>query len=92
MKKVRAHVIITGVVQGVFFRAHTQKEAEKHTVFGWVKNKEDETVEAVFEGKQAEVEALVQWCHTGPPFSQVDQIDIKWGNYTGKFLRFSILY
>jgi len=92
MKKVRAHVIVKGLVQGVLFRDNTRKEAEKHTVFGWVKNKEDGTVEAVFEGNQAEVETLVQWCHTGSPFSRVDQIDIKWGNYTGKFLRFSILY
>ena len=92
MKKVRAHVIVKGVVQGVFFRAHTQKEAEKHAVLGWVKNKEDGTVEAVFEGNQAEVEALVQWCHTGPPFSRVEQADIKWENYTGKFSGFSILY
>jgi len=92
MKKIRAHVIVKGLVQGVFFRAHTQKEAKKHRVLGWVKNREDGTVEAVFEGNQAEVEALVAWCHSGPPFSRVDRVDITWENYTGKFLGFSISY
>ncbi|HPD60621.1 MAG TPA: acylphosphatase, partial [Thermodesulfobacteriota bacterium] len=59
MEKVRAHVIIEGRVQGVFFRAYTQEQARLKKVTGWVKNRYDGKVEAVFEGEKNAVQALI---------------------------------
>lgn len=89
---VRAHVVISGKVQGVFFRMETLEEARKTGVSGWVKNKQDGTVEAVFEGEKALVDSVIQWCRQGPPVSRVDNVDIEWEPYTGKFTDFSIRY
>lgn len=89
---VRAHVVISGRVQGVFFRMETLEEARKTGVSGWVKNKQDGTVEAVFEGEKALVDSVIQWCRQGPPVSRVDNVDIEWEPYTGKFTGFSIRY
>lgn len=89
---VRAHVVISGRVQGVFFRMETLEEARKTGVSGWVKNKQDGTVEAVFEGEKALVDSVIQWCRQGPPVSRVDNVDIEWEPYTGKFPGFSIRY
>lgn len=89
---VRAHVVISGRVQGVFFRMETLEEARKTGVSGWVKNKQDGTVEAVFEGEKALVDSVIQWCRQGPPVSRVDNVDIEWEPYTGKFTDFSIRY
>jgi len=66
MKKVRAHVLVEGRVQGVFFRACTQDEARKRNVTGWVKNRFDGKVEALFEGEESDVAALLGWCNSGP--------------------------
>ena len=63
---VRAHAIITGIVQGVFFRMETQRAAEQHNVVGWVRNRRDGSVEAVFEGDRKEVDAVLDWCREGP--------------------------
>ena len=92
MKNVRARVIIEGIVQGVFFRAHTQKEAQQRGVSGWVKNRYDGTVEALFEGDQERVQALINWCHTGPPHARVDNVRVSWEDYTGEYSGFSVTY
>ena len=92
MEKVRAHVLIEGRVQGVFFRAHTQDEARKRKVAGWVKNRFDGSVEAILEGEKADVEALVAWCHKGPPHARVKQVEVEWKSYTGEFKDFSVDY
>ncbi|MCJ7803146.1 MAG: acylphosphatase, partial [Desulfobacterales bacterium] len=63
MEKVRVRVIIEGRVQGVFFRHHTQEMAFKLGVKGWVKNRRDGRVEALFEGDQEWVDQIIQWCH-----------------------------
>jgi acylphosphatase len=60
--KTRAHVLVTGTVQGVFFRYETRTKAAQHKVTGWVRNTRDRRVEAVFEGEKEEVEALVAFC------------------------------
>ena len=90
MNTVRAHAIIEGRVQGVFFRAHTRQEARKRRVSGWVKNRFDGSVEAVFEGDRHAVEAIIAWCHSGPPRSRVDDVKCTWSEYTGEFSDFSI--
>jgi acylphosphatase len=72
---VRRHVVVRGDVQGVFFRDSTRSEAERQGVAGWVANRGDGSVEAVFEGDEAAVEALVDFCRSGP--SQADVRDVE---------------
>ncbi len=89
---VGARVIISGKVQGVFFRAETQKAARRYGVVGWVRNRTDGTVEALMEGLREDVEVLIAWCNEGSPMSRVDRVDVKWKEYTGKFARFEVTY
>lgn len=86
----RAHVIISGRVQGVFFRANTQRAAARHGVTGWVRNLPDGTVEAVFEGSGDSVDAVVEWCRTGDPPSRVDHVAVSREPCTGAFDGFEI--
>jgi acylphosphatase len=72
---VRARVVVHGLVQGVCFRAATQEAAERHGVAGWVRNRDDGTVEAVFEGTEESVERLVAFCRTGPEATRVDRVE-----------------
>jgi len=88
--KVRAHVFISGMVQGVFFRSETRDEAEKLGVKGWVRNLPDGTVEAVFEGEEKSVKELIEFCRRGPPGARVTDVDIIWENYTGEFRNFEV--
>ena len=91
-EKVRAHVRIHGRVQGVCFRMETQHVAETIGVSGWVRNRPDGTVEAVFEGTSSHVDQLLKWCHAGPPMSDVTHVDIKWEAYTGEYGAFDITF
>ena len=91
-EKVRAHVIVSGRVQGVFFRAETQEEAKELGVFGWVKNLAEGRVEAVFEGEKPKVEQLVKWAESGPPGAVVNDLNVVWEEYQGEFNGFEIRY
>lgn len=86
------HLYISGIVQGVFFRAHTQDVARSLDLTGWVRNLHDARVEVVTEGPKDNLEKLIQWCHKGPPGASVTNVEIKWGNATGKFRDFEIRY
>lgn len=90
MPRARAHVIISGGVQGVFFRVHTRDRAKAVDVVGFVKNRGNDEVEAVFEGEQKDVERVVTWCHRGPPLANVDNIRVGWERPTNEFDKFSI--
>ena len=90
--KVRAHAIISGRVQGVFFRVETKHAADGFGVFGWVRNRRDRTVEALFEGDQDRVDAVLEWCKEGPPHAQVSDVKIDLEDYTGEFSGFEITY
>jgi acylphosphatase len=90
--KTRAHVIISGKVQGVFFRSETRREAGKHNVTGWVRNLPDDRVEAVFEGEQENVEKLLEFCEKGPLGAKVAKTEITWKPYSGEFRGFEIRY
>ena len=90
--KVRARSIISGRVQGVFFRVETKRAADGLGVFGWVKNRRDGTVEALFEGDRDRVDALLEWCKEGPGHSQVSNVGIDWEDYAGEFSGFGITY
>jgi len=86
------HVTIRGRVQGVFFRMETKRTADRYAVFGWVRNRADGTVEAVFEGDQEKVVTVVDWCRRGPRHADVRGIDIQAEPYTGEFTEFLITY
>jgi acylphosphatase len=91
-EQVRARVVITGKVQGVCFRAETQRAAKQRNVLGWVRNRPEGSVEALFEGDSPAVKAMLEWCWQGPPFSRVQHVDVKWEAYTGDFDRFDIAF
>ncbi len=82
MDAVRAHVFISGRVQGVNFRASTRDEARRSNVRGWVRNLDDGRVEAVFEGPRAAVHRLVSWSHSGPIGAHVDHVELIWEDPT----------
>ena len=92
MEKVRARVIIEGRVQGVFFRHHTQEVAFRLDLKGWVKNRRDGSVEALFEGDKKKVDQIIQWCNRGPSEARVINVQTAWEHYTGEFEDFSIHY
>jgi acylphosphatase len=81
---VRAHVRISGRVQGVCFRAYTVDEARAAGVAGWVRNTPDGRVEAVFEGDKPAVEAMIAWCRNGPPAARVNGVEVVWGEPKGE--------
>lgn len=72
--KARAHVFVTGVVQGVFFRSETARLAQRLGLTGWVRNLDDGRVEAVFEGEQEDVKKAVEFCKRGPSVSRMWRI------------------
>ena len=76
--RVRAHVFVSGTVQGVYYRANTRDTAREYGVDGWVRNLKDGRVEAVFEGDDPDVEAMIEWCHTGSPQAVVDDVDVEY--------------
>lgn len=77
-ERVRAHVWVSGNVQGVCFRAYAEDEATFRGVAGWIWNAPGGRVEAVFEGTRAAVEAMIQWCHRGSPASRVTGVEVAW--------------
>ncbi len=74
-ERIRAHVHISGRVQGVYYRANTREQARERGVDGWVRNLDDGRVEAVFEGPSDAVESLVDWCHEGSPAASVESVE-----------------
>lgn len=70
----RVRLLIQGQVQGVGFRVHTRAMARRRGLSGWVRNRSDGTVEAVFEGPADQVREAVQWCRKGPPSARIDQV------------------
>lgn len=88
----RAHVVVQGLVQGVWFRASTRDEAVRIGVGGWVRNLPDGSVEALFEGEAKKVEAIVGWCHRGPSGARVSRVDITWEPYKNEFASFDVRY
>jgi acylphosphatase len=73
---IRRHVIVRGTVQGVFYRASCQQEAVRAGAAGWVANRPDGSVEAVFEGPDDLVAHMVEWCRTGPPRAVVTDVEV----------------
>jgi acylphosphatase len=92
MEQVRAHVIISGHVQGVSFRAYTRDRAREAGVHGWVRNLNDGRVEAVFEGSRQAVQKLVSWCYSGPIQAQVEKVEVEWEEPTHQEGAFGIVW
>jgi acylphosphatase len=86
----QAHVVFHGRVQGVYFRAHCEDEANRLGIKGWVANKPDGSVEGLFEGKRTDVESLIEYCKRGQPHARVSECDVRWNRSTGKFHDFRI--
>ena len=86
------HLYINGKVQGVYFRQGMKEAAEKNNVNGWVRNLPDKRVEAVLEGAESNVEAVMDWSRIGPPGGVVEDLQIKEEKHKGEFSNFEILY
>lgn len=88
----RVKVVVNGIVQGVNFRRYTQMTAIKFGVNGWVHNLPTGAVEGCFEGEQAAVSALIEWCRNGPPSGRVDSLEVSEEQYRGEFDSFTVRY
>lgn len=73
----RRHVLIYGFVQGVGFRFSVERAARSRAVSGWVRNRPDGAVEAVFEGEPEDVDALVDFCRRGPRGADVERVEVR---------------
>jgi acylphosphatase len=85
------HLYISGKVQGVYFRQGMKEVAEKNNVKGWVKNLPDRRVEAVLEGEESSVDAVVDWSRFGPPGASVENLKILNENPNKEFSDFEII-
>jgi len=92
MERARAHLIISGLVQGVWYRASARDEARKLGLAGWVKNSYDGNVEALAEGPKDLIEKFVAWCRKGPPYARVEDVKVDWQSPTGEFRDFRVVY
>ena len=90
--RIAATVIITGRVQGVFFRAETRKTALSLGLSGWVRNLSDGSVKAFFQGDDTAVDKAMDWCAKGPPLSRVDRVDVSEETVRSGLAGFEIRY
>lgn len=90
-KYIRAHIIVEGNVQKVFYRLKTRDEAIELGLTGWIKNQKDGTVEAVFEGPENLVKEIILWCKSGPKLAQVKNLKVTYEKATNDFKDFTIL-
>jgi acylphosphatase len=86
----RTSLRIRGKVQGVFFRESTRVEATRLGLTGWVRNRDDGSVEAVAEGESAALEDFIRWCHQGPQAARVTDVERADGEPTGEFRTFTV--
>lgn len=86
----QAQLVVRGRVQGVFFRASSQREAKRLGLTGWVRNRQDGAVELCVEGEEDEVKEMIAWAHRGPSAARVEKVDVRWRGYVGEFAEFRI--
>ena len=87
---VRAHLFITGIVQGVGYRYHCRRHAQGLGLVGWVRNLDDGRVEAVLQGTREQVESMIKWCYRGPSEAQVSDIAVTYEAAADEFQDFGI--
>ena len=92
MVEKRAHLIISGRVQGVYYRYSTQQEAMRLGLTGWVRNLPNGNVEAAVEGNEATVERMIEWCRQGPAGARVSEVEQTLTEASGEFEEFKIKY
>ena len=92
MKQQRVHILVSGKVQGVFFRQALKVIAKKNNVFGWVRNLPDKSVEAILEGDDKYVNQVIEWARIGPANSHVDDIEVSNEEFKNEFSTFEVLY
>ena len=92
MKQHRVHILVSGKVQGVFFRQALKVIAKKNNVVGWVRNLTDKRVEAILEGDNKSVNLVIEWAKIGPANSHVDNIEINNEEFENEFSTFEVLY
>ncbi len=90
MTKARAHVYVTGRVQGVFYRSFVRTRAQLLNLKGWVKNTMDGCVEIVFEGYADDINSAIEQCRRGPPHAQITDLRVEWEKPTSEFAGFEI--
>jgi len=86
----RVHLLVSGKVQGVFFRLNTKNKAEELGIFGWVKNLSDGKVEILVEGEKERIEELIKWVKKGPLFAKVKELEVEQREFKGEFNFFEI--
>ncbi len=82
---------VRGRVTGVYFRAAAQREARRLGISGWVRNRNDASVEILAEGEEDSVKELVSWAHHGPSAARVESVDVRYRSYTGEYPDFRIV-
>lgn len=92
MTQKRLHLIVSGCVQGVCFRAHTRDTAQNLNLTGWTKNLPDGTVEILAEGEEKNLKKLLNWSQQGPPAANVTEVKSSWATPTGEFSEFIITH
>jgi len=92
MNSKRVHLLVEGRVQGVYFRQGMMETAEKNNVLGWVRNLPDNKVEAVLEGNDSNVDAVIEWARFGPAGAVVQELKVTEETYVGEFSDFEIHY
>jgi acylphosphatase len=92
MGRVRIRVFVSGLVQGVFFRSGARRVALQKGVRGWVRNLRDGRVEAVFEGEEVDVKAIVEWCKKGPPGAVVERVEVIHEPVNEQLFSFEVAY
>jgi acylphosphatase len=86
----RADLLISGRVQGVFYRASAQQEAMRLGLCGEIRNLPDGRVEAIVEGAKERIEEFIDWCRRGPPFAEVEAVGVRWSAASGTFRTFMV--
>ena len=89
---VAKHIIVKGIVQGVFFRKYAQQKATELNVSGWVRNTSDDRVEIFAQGDEALLHDFIEWCKKGPPKAEVEEVEINDEVTNDSLRRFSIVY
>ncbi len=88
----RVHLVVSGRVQGVFFRQNSVEKARGLGLTGWVKNRHDGAVELVAEGEKERLQKLVDWCHQGPRAAVVTNVQVSWEPGKGEFDNFDVAW
>lgn len=91
MGNIKIQIFVTGKVQGVGYRLYIATKAQNLGITGWIKNNSDGSVEGVFEGEEDLLKKIIEWCKEGPPFAQVDNVEVYSYSYNGTFKDFKIM-